>query len=259
MEATDVTDTQSGGLNEEPTEADFVDIQGDLAEMREAIRANREWAARKDREAAAEPSLAQFLTTWDSITQDDVDEFRAVLDQATTELPLTTLLAERPHLLVQSLGGGLGRWVIPEKMFGDEYRGDFMIAEKTSVGFEWLAVECEGPQRKMFNKNGSANKWLNRGIEQINDWRTFIRENPDYTRKPRDRHGLGLVDIDSDVRGLVIIGRRHETPSSTNSRRRQLAIRNNLDIHSWDWLVDQAQGRVDALEDWRLRQGGDAS
>lgn len=254
-----MTNTHDDGLDQGPAEADFVDCPGDLAEMREAVREHREWEARKAREAAAEPSLAEFLTTWDDITQDDVDQFRAALLSETTEPPLTTFLAEHPHLLVQSLGAGLGRWVIPEKKFGDHYKGDFMIAEKSSIGFEWLAVECEGPQRKMFNEDGNPNRWLYHAIEQINEWRTFIGDNPDYARKPRDRHGLGLVDIDSDVRGLVIIGRRHVTPSSTNPKRRRLAISNNLDIHSWDWLVEQAQFRVDALKGRRLREARDSS
>ncbi|MGW9567009.1 Shedu anti-phage system protein SduA domain-containing protein [Prescottella equi] len=247
-------DTYDDGFDQGPTEADFVDHAGDLAEMREAVRELRETEARKAREAAAEPSLTEFLTSWDDITQEDVDEFRAVLLEATSEPPLAAFLRERPHLLVQSLSGGHGRWVIPEKKFGDHYKGDFMIAEKSSIGFEWLAVELEGPQRKMFNLNGDINYWLNHAIQQINDWRNYISDNGDTVRRPRDRHGLGLVDIDSDVRGLVIIGRRDETPSSTNSRRRRLAVNNNLDIHSWDWLVEQAQMRCDALEGKRQRE-----
>ncbi len=253
-----MTNTQDDGFEQGPTEADFVDHAGDLAEMREFVRKFRETEARKAREAAAEPSLAKFLTTWDDITQDDVDEFRAALLNAETEPPLTTFLAERPHLLVQSLGGGHGRWVIPEKRLGEKHRADFMIAEKSSIGFEWLAVECEGPQRSMFNKNDDINHWLNHAIEQINDWRDFIAANRDYVQKPRDRDGLGLVDIDSTVRGLVIIGRR-PTPESTIDKRKRLAFQNNLTIHTWDWLVEQAQSRVDALEGRRLREARESS
>lgn len=80
-----------------------------------------------------------------------------------------------------------------------------------------------------------------------------MESNLRYVRNPRHKEGLGLVDIHSNVRGLVIIGRRHGTPPSTNATRRRLAATRNVDIHSWDWLVERAQMRSDELEGRRLR------
>jgi hypothetical protein len=48
-----------------------------------------------------------------------------------------SVLEEHPVLLVRALGGGQGRWVIPQKALGAEYEPDFIIGEKSSLGYEW--------------------------------------------------------------------------------------------------------------------------
>ncbi|MCQ4128905.1 DUF4263 domain-containing protein [Rhodococcus erythropolis] len=239
---------------DEPNVDDFVDVSLDADEWAAILQDHKDYEARKAREAEAELSLSEFSVTWDTITPDDVDEFRRALHDAKNEPDMQKFLASRPHLLVQPLGGGHGRWVIAEKKFGDQFRSDYMIAENSSQGFEWLAVELEGPQQVMFNKDGHPNKSLVHAIQQINDWRGFIESNLQYVRNPRHENGLGLVDVHPTVRGLVIIGRRHETPASTNAARRRLATMNNIDIHSWDWLVERAQMRSDELEGRRRRR-----
>jgi hypothetical protein len=209
---------------------------------------------RRKREDTAVDDLEQFFVPWDGITTDLVAQFRDEVDRATDELVLQRFLSSHRELLVQSLGGGHGRWVIPHKAFGRHYESDFMIAEKSSVGFEWTAVELEGPQRAMFNKDGTANQYLNKGIQQIQDWRRYIRENLDHCRKPTHLMGLGMVDIDDSLPGWVIIGRRAQLDPATNARRRQLAFTNNVRIHTYDWLIDAAERRCDELDRWRTRQ-----
>ncbi len=140
---------------DEPNVDDFVDVSLDADEWAAILQDHKDYEARKAREAEAELSLSEFSVTWDTITPDDVDEFRRALHDAKNEPDMQKFLASRPHLLVQPLGGGHGRWVIAEKKFGDQFRSDYMIAENSSQGgFEWLAVELEGPQQVMFNKDG---------------------------------------------------------------------------------------------------------
>jgi hypothetical protein len=150
--------------------------------------------------------------------------------------------------VIQHLGGGHGRWVIPQKRMGAEHVPDFVIGDRHSFGFDWQMVEIESPSAKVFTKSGDPSKTLNHAIRQITDWRSWLKRNQDYASRRREENGLGLVDIASDVKGLIIIGRRANIASSTNERRRQLCSDLKIDIHSYDWVVDILQGRILALE-----------
>ena len=162
------------------------------------------------------------------------------LQTATTERAVQLVLEEHPVLLARALGGGRGRWVIPQKALGAEHVPDFIIGEKSSLGYEWTLVELEGPTRRMFNRNGDPSKDLNHAIRQIVDWRSWLSVNLDYARRSRDANGLGLNDIDPVPPGLILLGRR-EPGGSSRARRRQYARDLNIRIHSIDWLFHNGE------------------
>lgn len=141
-------------------------------------------------------------------------------------------------LLAVQLGGGHGRWVIPKKRLGSEHVTDFIIGEKSSIGFEWYAVELEGPKAKMFTKAGNPTQVLTHAMRQIHDWRAWLQTNQNYAARPRKAGGLGLSDITTDLPGLILIGRRADIDESTNRRRRQMMQDSRIKIHSYDWLLD---------------------
>jgi hypothetical protein len=227
--------------------ADELHDMVNAAKLADDARRWRENETRRQREAAARPTLDAFAVNWEAITPGDVEAFSQVLTDATDESTMQQYLQAHPQLLAQHLGGGHGRWVIPEAQLGSQLRVDFMIAEASSVGFEWTAVELESPQRRMFNRNGDVNQWLNHAIRQILDARTWLMQNLPYANNPRDRHGLGLVDADGTVPGLIIIGRRADLAPDTRLRRRQLMHEHNIKIHSYDWLLTNASDRCEQL------------
>lgn len=146
-------------------------------------------------------------------------------------------------MLVQHLGGGHGRWVLPKARLGNQYVTDFIIGDRDSGGRRWIAVELESPKRGMFTRAGDPSRPLSHAIRQILDWRDWLTENHAYAVGPLERQGLGLEDIEPQVPGLVLIGRRGLGPNP-RGRRRQLELSNRIEIHSWDWLVERAEGRV---------------
>lgn len=152
-----------------------------------------------------------------------------------------------PACLIQHLGGGHGRWVIPRQRLGSEHVTDFLIAHRHSFGFEWQAVELESPLRPMFNKNGDPSQYLNHAIRQMTDWRAWLKTNQSYAARPRSEGGLGLTDIDANTRGLILIGRREHMPPGPAARRRQMVQDLNIDIHSYDYLLDSMRGRLGAF------------
>ena len=99
----------------------------------------------------------------------------------------------------------------------------------------------------MFNRHGDPSQHLNHAIRQITDWRAWLKSNQAYAARPKTEGGLGLTDIDANVKGLILIGRRAAIDPETNARRRQLVQDLNIDIHSFDYLLQSLEGRLVSL------------
>jgi hypothetical protein len=155
-------------------------------------------------------------------------------------------------VLIQHLRGGHGRWVIPKKRLGSEHVTDFLIGQKDSSGYDWQAVELESPKAKMFTKRGDATKELNHAIGQILDWRSWLSRNQSYAARPTTDHGLGLTEISPNLSGLILIGRREKNNRGA-ARRRRMMEELDIDIHSYDYLADNARWNAGALRRIRDR------
>ncbi|MCK4404576.1 MAG: DUF4263 domain-containing protein [candidate division Zixibacteria bacterium] len=197
-------------------------------------------------ELLANGTLKDFFVWWDDITQEDVDAFNEVLSNATNESEVQTFLEKNPILLIQHLGGGHGRWVVPQKRLGAEHVTDFIIGERHSYGYEWQAVELENPNAPMFTKSGNPSRHLTHAIRQIQDWRAWLQRNQNYAARSESEGGLGLIDIGAKIPGLILIGRRENVDSRTNELRRQMVNDIGIMIHTYDFLIDSAQGRIKA-------------
>ena len=114
-----------------------------------------------------------------------------------------------------------------------------------------FAVELESPQRPLFNRSGDPSRYLWHAIRQIVDWRVWLDMNRDYATRPPDQDGLGLEDINSSVAGLIVIGRRSQLDASRKAFRRALGSQLNIEIHTYDWLLERAAGRRESLQSSR--------
>lgn len=204
------------------------------------IKKANAWDALKD------DPLKDYFVWWLKVTVRHANALERCLDAATREEDVQAFLAANPMLLIQHLGGGHGRYVIPKKKLGSEYVTDFVIGERHSGGYEWQAVELESPKARMFTKKGDPTKELNHAIKQIHDWRAWLEKNQNYAANSRTAQGLGLTDIISNLPGLILIGRRSSDDEKWRSLRRQMANTLNIRIHSFDFLVDNGreQARV---------------
>jgi hypothetical protein len=138
--------------------------------------------------------------------------------------------------------------VIPQKRFEADFIPDFVIGVRHSGGYRWTLVELESPATKMFRKDGKSLAALRDALDQLRDWRAWLTRNRDYAARSREDHGLGLTDISPNSSGLVLIGRERDLDPADNPRRQRLEEDNQIELHSYDWLVRQARGRVKALE-----------
>jgi len=195
--------------------------------------------------------LGEFFVSWDDIGSDDVRLLEDTLEAARNELELQEFLEDHPILLIQHLGGGHGRWVLSKTRLGTEHVTDFLLAERSSMGYEWQAVELESPTSPLFTKRGDPRHELTHAIRQIRDWRNWLEQNLAYARRRKEREGLGLIDISPSLKGLVVIGRRASIDPNTDLLRRRISKETNIEIHTYDWLLDQVKGRCEAIGNWK--------
>ena len=199
----------------------------------------------------SEGTIPEHFVWWDKITEAQAKEFKEVVLTAKDERPIQCFLEINPFILVQHLSGGHGRWVVPSKRFGAEYVPDFVIGELNSLGHHWKVVELESPTASLFTKAGDPAKALNHAIRQITEWRAWLKDNRDYATRLKDEGGLGLKDIDSNVPGLILIGRRRVVTPECNRLRRQLSDDLNIQIHTYDYLLDAVSERATWLTSQR--------
>jgi len=204
-------------------------------------------------EIIANDPLGDFFVWWDDITIEDILSLKKKLEISSNELEMQKFFENNPIFLIQHLGGGHGRWVIPHKKLGSEYITDFLIGEKHSGGFVWIAVELESPKVKLFNKYGDPSKPLNHAIRQILDWRAWLQENQNYAARSRNKNGLGLTDIEPRLEGLILIGREKDLKDNNKELRRQLTNDLRIKIHTYDWLIRTASSRNEALKSSRQK------
>jgi len=189
----------------------------------------------------ARAELAEHSVPWDRVAVKEATSLRKLLNTNPDEQAMHRFLEANPKFLIQILGGGHGRYQLSKQRLGAEFVPDFLVAENSSIGIEWHAVEIESPRAIAYRQDGLPAETLNHALGQIREWRRWLMNNLDYARRPREQDGLGLVGIDSRVPGLILIGCRHTFPERFNEFRRQMVDRERIVIHSYDWLVDVAQ------------------
>jgi Domain of unknown function (DUF4263) len=201
---------------------------------RQSVRA---WSLAKRRD------LEEFRTT-QVPTNDDVDALELIIDSARDERPIQKHLQENPHVLAALLGGS-ERYCYPQKKLGAEYIPDFIIGDVDSTGIQWLLVELETPASGVYLKNDSQlENHARKGVQQVYDWRSWLADQVAYARAPRADSGLGLFDIREKTPGLVLVGRRALMPHDKHAARVDLTQNSDIDVHTYDWLLERLRGAV---------------
>jgi Shedu protein SduA, C-terminal/PcrA/UvrD tudor domain len=179
------------------------------------------------------------------IAEGDIVAYEAALAEAEDEPTMQRFLDAHPGFLVQDLAGGRDGWVIPQARLGSEHVTDFLIAKEDYGGIAWYAVELERPQARIFTKKGDPSAALTHALRQVADWRIWLSRNLDYAARPRLQSGLGLMDIDPQLEGLIIMGRDQDLDRrESNARRQSLERAHHVRIRTYDWLATQARERI---------------
>ena len=157
-----------------------------------------------DRLGDPPPELAPHEVDWSRYNADHLQELESVLAQARDEKPLQTFLADHPHVLILGiLGQKRQAWALDRPSFGGKYFPDFLVGMRDSLGPTWMLVELESPTTELLRKDGEPRRELNHAVQQIRDYRRWLRDNHDYFRR-----GSGCWGIEAGCTGTVVIGRR---------------------------------------------------
>lgn len=191
--------------------------------------------------------LKEYFVSWDSVSESQLNSLIEAIDTSTTEAPIQQYFERNPNLLIEHLGGGHGRFVIPQKRLGAEFVPDFVVGEKSSIGYEWYLLELESPRARLFTRAGKQSAELTTAINQIQQWRAWLAVNQNYAARDRSEGGLGLEQVSTSPPGLILIGRRALTDESTNRLRRQIAHETRIAIHTYDFIIDTARAKRRAI------------
>lgn len=198
------------------------------------------WIDRLERAEQRAPELQAYGVEHEGVSNEEVDAFKSLLQEATKEEEIQQFLKKHPALLLQSIIGHRGCVCIPKQKLNRKVT-DFLIAWVDSMGFWWLGVELENPRAQMFTERGDLTKELTHAIGQIQDWRIWLSNNGDFARRPIDDGGYSLIDIEDQLPSFIFMGRRKDQKYHNAPRRRQIYKESGIAIHPYDWLIDQVR------------------
>jgi hypothetical protein len=211
-----------------------IDMSAEAEELRNQAR-NRQ-ARRSTGPLSTDP--IETYRVDDPAGRSEAARLADLVDEATDERPVQRFITANPGVLTALVRGSYGTFVLPWPRLGADFVPDFLVAHEDSIGINWTMVELESPSVTPFLHNGRPSKALRNAIQQVHDWRNWLRNNLDAARRAKTEHGIGLPGIREDAAGLIFIGRRGDPPAKYNYERQRLHIDSQILVHSYDWLVD---------------------
>jgi len=177
-----------------------------------------------DPKATARQSLAKILKDYKGLLDSNPDR----------EEVLQCFLRDNPLLLCPT---STKKW--PKLSLG-AYVTDFVLREAAG---DYLLVELERPDHRLFIKNGDTWRKLNHAKGQILDWKRYIEDNLSTVQTE-----LGLTGISANPNSLVVIGRSHSL--SRENRRKLVSIENQcpkVKIMTYDDVYENSKAVIENL------------
>jgi len=206
------------------------------------------WEKSQAHHQLARKYLKEYEASYMRITSQDVNKIVPIIESSNREEDIQQYIQSHPTILTRYLQGGHGRFCIAKKSLGGMVYPDFLLADLSSLGLTWYVVELENPKAVMFNKNGDPSRFLNHAIKQIRDCRDWLKNNLDEARRLQQDKGLSLIGIEPELECLILIGRRRDLDERVLDARRRMNKEINGEIHTYDWLIEQAKDEFVRVE-----------
>lgn len=163
-----------------------------------------------------------------------IDEFEKILKEAENERPLQEFFTKHPYVLTYAFGPHCC-WVFPiPRLGGGQHIPDFLYCDLNSLGHQWTLIELESPTMEATNKDESVSRDCHHAVEQILDYRRWLRDNALAEQKQ-------YRGITADCDGYVVIGRRDGGRTELEQQRLADFRKQRIEIASYDRLLFQAR------------------
>ena len=191
------------------------------------------------------PKLTPHEVDWSRYSANHLQELESVLAQASDETLLQTFLADHPHVLILGILGQKRRaWVLDHPRFAGKYIPDFLIGMQDSLGPTWMLIELESPKTQRLRKDQEPRHELHHAVQQIQDYRRWLRNNHDFFRRES-----GCWGIEAGCAGTVVIGRRAMPEDRLGADRLRDFKNDNIDVMSYDRLVERYRDQCEWIND----------
>ncbi|HKU53643.1 MAG TPA: Shedu anti-phage system protein SduA domain-containing protein [Nitrospira sp.] len=201
------------------------DLAAGLSSVYQTVRSGRGQDPLENFIVEKQPTLAQL------------HELEHLLNTERDERPFQVFLENNPEVLsVAVTKGHHGIYVLPQVRFGDRHVADFMVGAKNSMGHFWTGLEIESPTQPLLKRDGHFTQKVQHAIDQVEEWRTYVRNNPASIHRPKLQGGTGLIGIEPDFEVWIVIGRDPDNTSAEARRARYLNSDRTIHIQTWDGL-----------------------
>lgn len=134
-------------------------------------------------------------------------------------------------------------YLVPEQSLGAEYRADYMLLGKNSIGHQLILVEFEDVNVDYVLKTSNTEtETVRNGFAQIRDWKRWIDDHRDYFLQSS---GLSTISKDIPSWGIhycIVVSRRSRMSDTANQMRLQMQHEiSGLHIVTYDRLVDNVR------------------
>jgi hypothetical protein len=155
-------------------------------------------------------------------------------DKSKIEKDYHKFIQDNPYFFFSSPEEG-GYLVISKLDLGD-YITDFVVVkEGYSDGTIYELIEIQSPHTNLFTQKGFPTEGLNEALQQIRDWKRFLKSDKDFFRKNFPTTSTKMIS-ESKIKFSIIIG--NETSNKEDlEKRRQISEEEGVKIYSYDRMT----------------------
>lgn len=132
--------------------------------------------------------------------------------------------------------------VVPEFQLGSQYRLDYLLVGKNSLGYQFVFVEFEDVNVDFRIKTANAEtEKVRKGLNQIRDWKRWIDQNRAYFFASE-----GIKEFANNVpswgfRYCLVVSRRDRMDEISNQLRGEMQSETRVTIMTYDRLVEYVE------------------
>lgn len=175
----------------------------------------------------------------------EAEQLLKVLDSAKKENDIQNYIKENKKWFIPASifedydFGHHEAYISVEQPLGAEYKADYMLLGRNSIGHHIILVEFENVNVDFrLQKSNMETEAVRKGMTQINDWKRWMDNNRLYFLQ-----SCGLSDISRNIPtwGItycLVVGRRKRLDETSNQMRGQIQFERGVHIITYDRLVD---------------------